>query len=561
MKIKTKLLLLIALSVCALASVAGMGLYSSKTSEESLANFTEVLLPATKYVRSIHEDETRARALMLEAIIYGTDYSDVSQQVFADIDKRYKEALASASESRGVYSKVVERATPVFQAGVKPMRVRFAKAHEEWKQIVAPVSGILEQLASLPASDVKRQKELIAQLIQVYRAQEPSFAGQEASIADQVEFVSMRAENNKKDATELSSFLTLVQIAVALSAVGLIGFLFLSAFRAIMKPLELTRDTMQQITIDNDLTRRVDVDSNDEIGEVVKCFNALAGRLHEALSNINTAARGVVDTASAVSATASQVAESSLNQSSATSAMAAAVEEMTVSISTVSSSAEEAQNLAHEAGQTSEQGGKLILRTAEEMNQIANTVSTASGVILELGEASKQITSVVNVIKEVADQTNLLALNAAIEAARAGEQGRGFAVVADEVRKLAERTAQSTVDISSMVDKIQTSAKGAVDTMQQVVAQVDAGKTLAQEAGECISSIQSGADKVSLAVTEISSALREQSRASQDIAKHVESVAQMSDENHAAADETLSSAQHAEELAQGAGRAVAMFRL
>ena len=112
-----------------------------------------------------------------------------------------------------------------------------------------------------------------------------------------------------------------------------------------------------------------------------------------------------------------------------------------------------------------------------------------------------------------------------------------------------------------MVDKIQTSAKGAVDTMQQVVAQVDTGKTLAQEAGECISSIQSGANKVSLAVTEISSALREQSRASQDIAKHVESVAQMSDENHAAADETLSSAQHAEELAQGAGKTVAMFRL
>ncbi|MDR1855170.1 MAG: methyl-accepting chemotaxis protein [Azoarcus sp.] len=195
------------------------------------------------------------------------------------------------------------------------------------------------------------------------------------------------------------------------------------------------------------------------------------------------------------------------------------------------------------------------------MNQISQTVGAASDVILELGEESKQITSVVNVIKEVADQTNLLALNAAIEAARAGEQGRGFAVVADEVRKLAERTAQSTVDISAMVDKIQNSAKGAVDTMQQVVSQVEEGKTLAQEAGECMVSIQQGSEKVSNAVVDISNALREQSRASQDIAKHVESVAQMSDENQVAAQETLSNARHAEELAQGAGQAVAVFKL
>ncbi|MDR1423933.1 MAG: methyl-accepting chemotaxis protein [Azoarcus sp.] len=561
MKIKTKLLLLIALSVCALASVAGVGLYSGKTSENSLAHFTEILLPVTQHVQLIHEDETRIRALLLEAILYETDYSDVSRRVFADVHRRYKEALANTGEAREVYSTLVGHASPVFQDGIKPLRARFAKAHEEWKQAVVPVDGLLDKLASLSAGDVDGQKVLMAQLIRVFHAQEASFAEQEASIADQVKFISMRAESNKKDAIELSSFLTWVQIVVSLSAVCVIGFLFWSAFRAIMKPLELTRDTMQQITTDNDLTRRVDVNSNDEIGEVVKCFNALASRLHDALSNINAAARGVVDTASAVSATASQVAESSANQSSATSAMAAAVEEMTVSISTVSSNAEETRTLAHEAGQTSEHGSELILRTAEEMNQIANTVGTASSVILDLGEASKQITSVVNVIKEVADQTNLLALNAAIEAARAGEQGRGFAVVADEVRKLAERTAQSTVDISSMVDKIQTSAKGAVETMQQVVAQVDAGKTLAQEAGECISSIQSGANRVSLAVTEISSALREQSRASQDIAKHVESVAQMSDENHAAADETLSSARHAEELAQGAGKAAAMFRL
>jgi methyl-accepting chemotaxis protein len=134
-------------------------------------------------------------------------------------------------------------------------------------------------------------------------------------------------------------------------------------------------------------------------------------------------------------------------------------------------------------------------------------------------------------------------------------------VVADEVRKLAERTAQSTVDISAMVDKIQTSAGDAVVTMQRVVEQVQAWQRLAQSAGECMASIQSDAGNVSRAVTEISDALKEQSRASQDIAKHVESIVQMTDENNSAAEETSSNAQHLEQLAQTAGEAIGVFRV
>ncbi|GHU17945.1 hypothetical protein FACS189475_02600 [Betaproteobacteria bacterium] len=176
-----------------------------------------------------------------------------------------------------------------------------------------------------------------------------------------------------------------------------------------------------------------------------------------------------------LSTAAQQVAASSANQSSSTSAMAASIEEMTVSISTVSNSATDAQAVAHEAGEISDQGGGIIGQTVSEMGVIAQTVAQASQVIQTLGSESQQISSVVQVIKEVADQTNLLALNAAIEAARAGEQGRGFAVVADEVRKLAERTAQSTGDISTMIGKIQVSAREAVEEMEQVVQQVGSG--------------------------------------------------------------------------------------
>jgi methyl-accepting chemotaxis protein len=195
------------------------------------------------------------------------------------------------------------------------------------------------------------------------------------------------------------------------------------------------------------------------------------------------------------------------------------------------------------------------------MTTIAQSVGEASKVIEVLGENSKEISNVVQVIREVADQTNLLALNAAIEAARAGEQGRGFAVVADEVRKLAERTAQSTGDISTMIGKIQVSANEAVEQMQKVVEQVESGQQLAQEAGKRILSIRDETGKVSDAMTEISNALKEQGEASNDIAKHVESIAQITDENNAAAEETSSNAQRLDELAKNVQDTIGQFKV
>ena len=209
----------------------------------------------------------------------------------------------------------------------------------------------------------------------------------------------------------------------------------------------------------------------------------------------------------------------------------------------------------------SAQGGEVIHRTVDEMNQIAGTVRQASAAIDDLGQKSDQITSVVQVIKEVADQTNLLALNAAIEAARAGEQGRGFAVVADEVRKLAERTTKATEEIAAMVNSMQESARSAVSTMDDAVGRVGSGAALAQQAGEAINQIKSGADQVVNVVNDISAALAEQSVASNDIAGHVERVAQMTEENSAAAGETANSAGHLQHLAVEMRGAVSRFKI
>jgi methyl-accepting chemotaxis protein len=195
------------------------------------------------------------------------------------------------------------------------------------------------------------------------------------------------------------------------------------------------------------------------------------------------------------------------------------------------------------------------------MAEISVTVDRASGTIQELGRQSEQISAVVQVIKEVADQTNLLALNAAIEAARAGEQGRGFAVVADEVRKLAERTTQSTSDIARMIAAIQQSSLAAVDGMQNVVAQVNQERTLTESAGEQITGIGRDTQQVAAAISDIAEALREQSSASNDIALHVESVAQMTEENNAATERTAESAQRVNQLAGQVLETLAVYKV
>jgi methyl-accepting chemotaxis protein len=350
-------------------------------------------------------------------------------------------------------------------------------------------------------------------------------------------------------------------ISVIAIACMLLGFFALSIKATVIRPVEKMRDLLVRVACEHDFTLQVNYRANDEIGEMTSAFDTMAASLRDSLRSIQSKMHEVRDGVDLLVTGARRVADGSVQQSSSSSAMAASVEEMTVSINTVSGSADEARAIAQEAGETANQGGAIIEQTVNEMVMIAKAVRQASGAIESLGHESEQISSVVQVIKEVADQTNLLALNAAIEAARAGEQGRGFAVVADEVRKLAERTTQSTGDIGSMVGKIQSSSKEAVSEMGLMVKQVESGQTLAHEAGARIQSIREGANKVVQAVSEISNALKEQSSASHDIARHVESVAQMTDQNSAAAGDAASEAQRLGQLAKDVEKIVEQLKV
>jgi len=344
---------------------------------------------------------------------------------------------------------------------------------------------------------------------------------------------------------------------------GFMGVTLTWVGRSVLKAIGGDPQEVSQVTrriATGNLSMEVDCAKNDN-DSVLAGMKEMQTTLRAMIEEIRLSS-GQLSTASSQLLQASEdVANRSQRQSESASAMAAAVEQMTISIDQVSENAREAHTISVQASDLSGEGTEVIQNAAEEMTKIASTVQAAAQVIEELGHQSDQITSIVNTIREIADQTNLLALNAAIEAARAGEQGRGFAVVADEVRKLAERTSASTSEIASTIGRIQSGTREAVSSMESGVQQAGEGVALASKAGSSITEIRNGAQRVMQVVTSISEAIREQSTASADIAKNIENIAQMSEESARAVAETAKAAKHLQKLSSELETSVSRFKL
>ncbi|TVO55366.1 methyl-accepting chemotaxis protein [Denitromonas halophila] len=283
-------------------------------------------------------------------------------------------------------------------------------------------------------------------------------------------------------------------------------------------------------------------------------------QLRTMMAEIGHNAEEVAGSSRQIAGVARDVAEKAHQQSDATSSIAAGVEEMTVSINHISDSARETKENSSNAAKLAERGEARAMGAADGMRRIATTVDSASGKIQELVGRANEIGSIANVIKEIAAQTNLLALNAAIEAARAGEQGRGFAVVADEVRGLAERTAAATVQIEGMIHGIQEDTHGAVTVMGSVAAEVKSGVDQVQGAADSLREIREGTSIALERISDVASATTEQSAASTLIAQQVENIAGMVEGTSDAMRKTVESVTRLEKLSSDLHEMVGRFR-
>ncbi|GAB1414372.1 methyl-accepting chemotaxis protein [Candidatus Desulfobacillus denitrificans] len=501
----------------------------------------------------ITQDKWKKVALLQDSLA-GVNEVGIAARDMALADAK-DDRLASRERilaARGAIGKALESLQP---------RLHQPKGQELFQQITAARARYIEaQDEAIKRVEAGRQDEARAFLSGDFRRAANEYRQRlNALVVFQGELMdksAQEAEAAYRQARALMLALTLLALVVATAVAFWI-------IRSVTQPLggepDEAKAAVERIA-QGDLTAEIRVKPGDA-RSLMAATRRMQASLREMVAGLKANAEGVASAAAQLATSSSQVAAATAHQSEAASAMAAAVEEMTVSINHVSDSAREAHSVTSDTGSQSQSGSRIIGDTVGEMGRISSTVGEAARTIQAMGESSQKISGIVQVIKDVAEQTNLLALNAAIEAARAGEQGRGFAVVADEVRKLAERTTAATGEIGAMIEEVQTSARAAVGTMQQAVSRVEEGMGMAGKASDAMLGISDGAERVVQAVNDISNALKEQSVASNDIAANVEKIAQMSEENSAAAKEASDTAHHLERLAAGTREAVAIFRV
>ncbi|MFA7287720.1 MAG: methyl-accepting chemotaxis protein [Melioribacteraceae bacterium] len=311
-----------------------------------------------------------------------------------------------------------------------------------------------------------------------------------------------------------------------------------------------------------DLTVQLEVQKSDDlIGKIFNGFNYIVNNLNNIIESVADAVQATASASNQISSSTEELAAGAQEQSSQTTEVAGAIEQMTKTILETTSNVGLASKTAKASGDIAREGGKVVADTINGMNRIAEVVTQAASMVKELGNNSDKIGEIVQVIDDIADQTNLLALNAAIEAARAGEQGRGFAVVADEVRKLAERTTKATKEIATMIKQIQKDTGNAVISMEKGTEEVTSGKKLAQKSEEALSQIIDSSKEVVENISQVAAASEEQSAASEQISKNIESISSVVNESAAGTQQIARAAEDLNRLTENLQNLVSRFKI
>ena len=312
---------------------------------------------------------------------------------------------------------------------------------------------------------------------------------------------------------------------------------------------------------DGDLTQRLEINSTDETGELAQRFNVFAEKIHDTIVEVAIATREVASASTQIAASTEEMATGMHQQTEQSKQITSAVEEMSASVEDVARKSVEAAQNAEEAGAQASEGGKVVNQSVDGMKDIANVVNESAQAINELGKRGEQIGQIIEVINDIADQTNLLALNAAIEAARAGEHGRGFAVVADEVRKLADRTTKATEEIVDSISAIQNETDLAVKRMSAGTERVDAGVSLAEKAGQSLSAIVENSANMTNMIRSIAAASEQQSAASEQINRNIQSMNAVAREAAEGASQSATAVTQLSSKAESLQRLVSQFKV
>ncbi len=373
-----------------------------------------------------------------------------------------------------------------------------------------------------------------------------------AEIDEEEAFAAVAVMNNKMTSAAILVALIMLAIGAAVA--------WFSAM-AVVKPILKLSDTVSDIERNSDLTQRIDIYSNDELGTMAKALNSMLDKFRNSMESVSGATSQVAAASEEMTNITTETSQAIQSQMSETGQVATAVTEMTSTVQEVANNTVHAASAADEANNAAVEGREVVNNTISSIQLLAAEVEKGAEIIAAVEKDSDSIGTVLVVISDIAEQTNLLALNAAIEAARAGEHGRGFAVVADEVRTLASRTQQSTEEIQNMINKLQTGSRSAVQAMEQGRTQAQSSVEQVGKAGEALESIATAVATIHDLNTQIASAAEEQTAVSEEISRNVVQINEMAEHTADGANQTATASEQLANLASELQDLVKQFKV
>ncbi|MDH5228813.1 MAG: methyl-accepting chemotaxis protein [Gammaproteobacteria bacterium] len=459
--------------------------------------------------------DNKQRLHDIEKVLFPVlQYSDASLVQLTRLQETFQLAVSSAEED------MLEDAT-VIKDGISENLHNIRGLQKEFDEYLMTLTDLLESYFSVSMeisqamingnADADIMSKRVPEMQSNLEATKSAFTGFRESMHIQFVNTLQTADSSAARAIYLGLGLAVVVIILLLVASQLVAQSITSSI------VKVNESLIQMASGNADLTQRLAIRSKDEIGELCLAFNAFMARMLEMMGAIKTSGSELSQTASQMGLMSGKVDEAVASQQNATTQVATAITQMSASIAEVSENATAAENITREANTATQTGLTVVKTTVEAMLHLSTEVNSISGVIQKLAMESEKIGGVLDVIQGISEQTNLLALNAAIEAARAGEQGRGFAVVADEVRTLANRTRDATHEIQAMIEELQKGAENAVSAMEKGVEHTQSTAEQARETDSVLNKISELIDKIHVMNTQIASATEQQSAVAHEI--------------------------------------------